>query len=197
MDTLKDDELFELVRIGDKKALSILFMRYYDQLFHFGCRIADQQTLVEESIQELFLYIFESHARLSRVMNVKAYLFRSLQRRLIMTLRQERKITNGDEPDPESNDFLFIEDDIQLEELHLRQSLVAILNSLPWQQREAIYLRYYNNLSTKEIAEIMDIANQTVLNTLHIALKKIRHGLTMRELILFFLPLAGFLIHCA
>jgi RNA polymerase sigma factor (sigma-70 family) len=96
------------------------------------------------------------------------------------------------EDDLQAISYLFVEADFHLEEDQQRQSLAKALNSLPWQQREAIYLRYYNNLSTREIAEIMGIANQTVLNTLYLALKKIKNSFTLPELVITFLPLAQF-----
>lgn len=192
MDNQSDAELFQMLRKGDKEALATLFSRYYDPLVHYGCRITPQTSLVEECIQELFLYIFESHARLGEVRQVKAYLYSSLQRRIVQALRQERKRGLLPEDDLQAISYLFVEADFHLEEDQQRQSLAKALNSLPWQQREAIYLRYYNNLSTREIAEIMGIANQTVLNTLYLALKKIKNSFTLPELVITFLPLAQF-----
>jgi RNA polymerase sigma factor (sigma-70 family) len=192
MHNQSDAELIEMLRKGDKEALATLFSRYYDTLLHYGCRITTRESLVEECIQELFVYIYESHARLGEIQHVKAYLYRSLQRRIIKTLDQERKRTSLREEDFHAIQYLFVEEDYLLEKQQLRQALTAALNDLPWQQREAIYLRYYNNLSTREIAEIMDIANQTVLNTLYLALKKIRSSFSLPELVILFLPLAQF-----
>lgn len=197
MHRLSDAELFELLRKGNKDALAALFSRFYDNLLHYGCRITQQEHLVEECIQELFLYIFESHNRLGDVKYVKAYLYRSLHRRILQILNKERHRSGELIEDPEAAEHLFSEEDFFPQEASLRQSLKAALNSLPSQQREAIYLRYYNNLSTKEIAEVMGVANQTVLNTLYLALKKIRNHLSLPELILTFFPLARLAFHCA
>ena len=53
----EDKELFSAIRNGDKEALSELFLRYYDYLKHYGLQIAHESTLVEECIQEMFIYI--------------------------------------------------------------------------------------------------------------------------------------------
>lgn len=196
MTTKSDDELFEMLREGDKTALSELFSRYYDYLIHYGCQITTRVSLVEECIQEMFLYIFESHTRLGRVKNVKAYLFSSFRRRLIDRGKKEWKRRSAEEDISPSTDINFLEEDILLEEEQMRKSLIEAINQLPWQQREAIYLRYYNKLSTREIAEVMGIANQTVLNTLYIALKKIRKNFTLKELMGFLFPLAWILLCC-
>ena len=57
------------------------------------------------------------------------------------------------------------------------ERLVALqdaINGLSPQQREVIYLRYYKNLSVDEVAEIMNITNQTVRNVAHNAISKMR-----------------------
>lgn len=64
----------------------------------------------------------------------------------------------------------------------IQQALTQALNALSWRQKEAVYLRYYNGLRTKEIAEIMGVANQTILNTLYQALKKIRKNKALKKM---------------
>jgi RNA polymerase sigma-70 factor (ECF subfamily) len=86
-----DTSLFVAVKKGDKDALSILFLRHYDHLFHYGIRINSNKELVEECIQELFLYIFESHDRLGVIKNEKAYLFSSLRRRVLEKIKKARR----------------------------------------------------------------------------------------------------------
>ncbi|MEM7660450.1 MAG: sigma-70 family RNA polymerase sigma factor, partial [Bacteroidota bacterium] len=139
---------------------------------------------VEECIQELFVYLFESHASLGDVKHIKTYLFVSLRRRILEKITQERRReTKGREL--LSSDVQFFAEDVSLqteEQIKLREGLVETLNQLPWRQREAIYLRYYNRLSTKEIAEVMGASNQTILNTLYQALTKIRKNKQLRRL---------------
>jgi len=188
MDQTSDVKLFELLKEGDKEALSVLFLRYYDPLLHYGCQITTQDTLVEECIQELFMYIFESYSRLGEVKNVKAYLYRSLRRRVIEQVKKQQKRRSGGKPISLPTDIHFSADDLLLQEDQLRESLIRALNQLPWRQREAIYLRYFNRLSTKEIAEVMGIADQTVLNTLYRALQKIKKDFNLKEFIGYFFP---------
>ena len=185
MEDWKDIELFAAIREGDKEALSVLFLRYYDFLKHYGLRIAPSPELVEECIQELFIYIFEAYGRLSDVNQVKAYLFRSLRRRMIEKLSRERRQKEAGRELPTLTDIQFSSEDLRVQEenqRHIQQALALALNELPWRQREAIYLRYFNGLRTKEIAEIMGVANQTILNTLYQALKKIRKNKQLKKL---------------
>ena len=185
MDKWNDTELFASIRDGDKKALSVLFLRYYDFLKHYGLRISPSPALVEECIQELFIYIFEAYGRLGDVKQVKAYLFSSFRRRMIEKLAMERKQKEVNRELPTLTNIQFSAEDLRVQEKsqeYIQQALVQALNELPWRQKEAIYLRYYNGLRTKEIAEIMGVANQTILNTLYQALKKIRKNKQLKKL---------------
>lgn len=184
MEEWNDIELFAAIRDGDKEALSVLFLRYYAFLKHYGLRIAPAPELVEECIQELFIYIFEAYGRLGEVKQVKAYLFSSLRRRMIEKLTRERRQKDIGRDLPVFTAIQFSSEDLHIQEEsqdHLQQALTQALNELPWRQKEAIYLRYYNGLRTKEIAEIMGVANQTILNTLYQALKKIRKNKQLKK----------------
>lgn len=146
---------------------------------------------VEEVIQELFLYLFESYDRFGEVTQVKAYLFKALRRRIPEKIKQERRWEATHQNWPERVDIRFVPEDLQTDEADLaeRQAvLLEALNNLPWRQREAVYLRYYNGLTTREIAGIMGAANQTVLNTLYQALQNLRKHEKLRDLIRFSLP---------
>lgn len=185
MEDWNDIDLFVSIRDGDKKALSVLFLRHYDYLKHYGLRITPSPELVEECIQELFIYIFEAYGRLGDVKQVKAYLFRSLRRRIIEKLTRERNRKESGRELPDLTDIQFSGEDLRLEDesqQHIQHALAGALKELPWRQKEAIYLRYYNGLRTREIAEIMGVANQTILNTLYQALKNLRKNKQLKKL---------------
>ena len=56
----------------------------------------------------------------------------------------------------------------------LRSRIVALLNTLPQRQKEAIYLHYFENMEYAQIAEVMGINYQSVLNLTQKALQKLR-----------------------
>ncbi|MEN0047581.1 MAG: sigma-70 family RNA polymerase sigma factor [Bacteroidota bacterium] len=193
---LSDTALIEKFRNGDKAAFSCLFERYFSKLFHYGRRITENETLIEECIQELFIYLLEHKNLLFEVKHPRSYLYTSLRYRLIAAVKKERqKLTFSTDP-ISSIDIQFSQEDflVQVEEEEERRCLLErILNSLPARQREVIYLKYYNNLNSKEIAEVMGISQQGVLNTLYKAFKKLRKSINLHILsnvlsLLYFLP---------
>jgi RNA polymerase sigma factor (sigma-70 family) len=61
-----------------------------------------------------------------------------------------------------------------------KQKLLPVLNELPPQQREAIYLKYFQGLNIDEIAEVMEQTNQSVRNNLHRAMLKLREKMVLQ-----------------
>ncbi|PHN07688.1 RNA polymerase sigma factor [Flavilitoribacter nigricans] len=186
-----DHQLFSALCQGQKEALSVLFLRYHSDLLHYGQHVVPDRVLVEEAIQELFIHLLEKGADLPEVSYVKAYLFRALRNRLLRRIQREQSKKNKELLWMGTLKNSFSQEDIRFEELKdskVREVLLEALNSLPWRQREAIYLRYYNGLNTREIAEVMGTANQTVLNTLHQGLKKIRNFQKLKKFVGYLFP---------
>lgn len=191
MEHLNDKQLFAAFSQGNKEALSVLFLRYYDYLLHYGMQVVSDREPVEEAIQELFIHLMESPDRYGEITHVKAYLFKALRNRLLRHLRLAGQRKNKETGWSDCIDIGFSETDLmsrEKEKFQTRELLLEALNGLSWRQRETIYLRYYNGLNTKEIAEIMGMANQTVLNTLYQALKKIRKFEKLKKFMGYLLP---------
>ena len=62
------------------------------------------------------------------------------------------------------------------------KNIPTLLNKLPKRQKEAIYLKYYSGLKATEIAEIMDINYQSVVNILHKAIKNLKEEVSILNL---------------
>ncbi|MEL6943553.1 MAG: sigma-70 family RNA polymerase sigma factor [Bacteroidota bacterium] len=157
----------------EEQLFNEVFLQYYPILFHFGKRIVADDYLVEECIHELFLYIYEKEINLATVNNLRAYLFMAFRRRILLKKTTPQFADLSTIP----TDIYFLNNDfVNEDEQQFQKSkqLSKMLNDLPWRQREAVFLKYFNNLSTKEIAEVMGIQPQVVANTIYKALKKMR-----------------------
>lgn len=159
----------------EQEEFESFFLQYHPLLYHFGMNIVPQEQLVEDCIQELFIHIYEKAIILSNISNLKAYLFTALRRRVLEKKKKEYRLTSQTitkETDIQfSDEFLLIE---QQDIADKQQLLNASLNDLPWRQKEAVYLKFFNGLSAKEIAEIMGITSQVVTNTVYKAIKKLK-----------------------
>lgn len=122
------------------------------------------EDLANEAIQVLFVKIWEKRSTLNSVQAVKSYLLRSYRRTvldLIQIEKQQNKLSFPSSPFQISPEELLLFEQTKVEQA---QQLADLLNRLPAKQKEIIYLRFYNQLSYLEIAEIIDLNYQSVRN---------------------------------
>jgi len=158
----------------EEKIFNEIFLQFHPVLLRFGKKIVQNEYLAEESIQELFIYIYEKDVQLSTIGNLRAYLFTAFRRRLLLKKQSTPQLIDIASI---STDILFQASDFadNISSSNQRNAqLASLLNDLPWRQREALFLKYFNKLSTKEIANIMGIQPQVVSNTIYKALKKMK-----------------------
>ncbi|MCF0071865.1 sigma-70 family RNA polymerase sigma factor [Dyadobacter sp. CY261] len=159
---------------GDKSAFGELTEANYPALYHYGTRFTTDRDLIKDCLQDLFLEIWEKRETLSYIGAIKPYLFQSLRNNIIRRIRRQSVFSDirdddvQDDISPES-DWIVQETD-QLTSQLLKQAIEA----LPKRQKEALYLKYYENLSYEEIAAVMGLQRQAVANYLQYGIQKLR-----------------------
>lgn len=177
---LKDENhLWQLMLQGDKTALAELMDYYLDALYNYGIRFSVNRTLVEDCIQDLFIGIWQRRDFLNAPLNLKSYLFSSLRRMVLRKAKQLKKLPvvfiNENEYHGFDFEFSIEHSMIQQEESRITANKINdLIAALPKRQKEIIYLKFFENLSREEIADIMQISPQAVSNLLQKALKNMR-----------------------
>ena len=166
---------------GNFASLGILFETHYQELFYYGNKIVALPELVKDTIQDLFIDVWERRGKIATVENVKAYLIISLRRELIRRIAKIRK-----ENLPESAlslQFSFSPEDFLISSEQNTEHTALLsksLESLTDRQREVILLRFYHNLEFQEISLVLEMNIQSVRNLLFRALDKIRKDLAIQ-----------------
>lgn len=151
------------------QVFTYIFNYYFNNLYNYGFRLIQNEELVKDCIQELFLRIWKNKINLLSINNLKAYLFKGLRHQIINML--ELKNNTIEKTNVEENfaiefspeDYFIINQD----EENIRKRVIHAINQLTEKQREVIYLRYFEELEYQEIAKIMNITIQSVKNSLH------------------------------
>lgn len=175
-----EEQLWKSFKKGDLKAYENLFNLFYQDLYGYGLKLCSRTELVRDSIQSLFVILWDRKEHLGEVRSVKAYLLASLRRKILKTLRQERKMNTLDlmQEIPVPAVQMSIEESIiqgELEE-HQKQMLQDALKKLPERQKEILFLKYYNGMSYEEIEEILSINYQSIRNHIYRALERLREN---------------------
>jgi RNA polymerase sigma factor (sigma-70 family) len=173
-----DIQLWLAYREGDRDALGSLAERYYRTLIRYGLKFAVDRFVVEDSIQNIFLQLWHNRLRISATPSVKSYLFKALRNAIQHYKDYQRRFSHFEDhewehalPDHFNGETYLVE----------KESFAAIVSqlqtqlaALPKRQREAVYLRYYENMDVHEIAEIMGVNRQSVSNFLQKAIVRLR-----------------------
>lgn len=162
---------------GDYNSFGKLFREYYKGLYGYGLKLSNDSELVEDCIQELFESVWERRNELKHINSPNVYLFVSLRRMILKTKRKQlRRNSLGDKIDNKVNIHFGAEEIIIKKEVrkHNKEELQKALNQLSNQQKEVIYLHYYNGMSYGEIEEILSINRQSVRNHMYRAMVTLR-----------------------
>jgi RNA polymerase sigma-70 factor (ECF subfamily) len=182
----QDIPLWESFRNGDKEAFSLLFRRHYESLVRYGNKFTANTEVLEDSIQELFIELWQSKSR-TPVLSVRAYLLKALKYKLLKKYNRMQDFVplkedeGGFEWSPESS-LIARQDSDEKERI-----VTGALNGLTNRQKEIIYLKYYQNLSYEEVSEIMNINYQAARNLLYQAIKALKNRLPGSLELIFFL----------
>ena len=183
-------------RGGDKLAYSIIFRKYYVRLFEYGCRFTKNHALVEDAIQEVLTTFWMQRQKLLVVETMESYLFVSFRNRLTKSLaahQYKSQLFTGDEY---AFDFELSIDQVMInaERLYEQQiNLRSALETLTARQKEAIYFKYYENLSYKQIADILNISTKATYKLVARAISELRM-VYQQKLATFFLSIFLWLI---
>jgi len=180
------DPLWNLLKEGNDVAFEKIFKLYYPSLLNYGLRFNKDEEEIKDCIQILFLTIWERKQFLGSLESIRNYLLASL-RRLILKRKKTTPLFVGLESgdaDSESDESSFhIELSVEVKMIQdqtLRENIAFLQNAiqnLPDRQKEALYLKFYNNQSFADIAAVMDISTRAVYKLIYKALDALNRDL--------------------
>ncbi len=171
-----DEELWNAFKEGSLTAFKQIYEQNIQSLLNYGNSITSYRSIASDCVQDLFVELWKKRSKLGQVKHIKGYLFTCYKRRLLDSLRRQKKFRNIEYL---SGFEILLSEPISTWTLDddKKASLVSALNQLPYQVKEALYLRFYNDLPCAEIGNIMGIKTQSVYNLISTGLKSLRTAL--------------------
>lgn len=184
METLQkmtDDALVALYSKGNNQAFDILLDRYKDKLYSYIYFVVRNEEQTEDIFQETFVkaIVTIQQGRYSADGKFGAWLTRIAHNLVIDFFRQERNenVVSNDEVEIDLFNNANLSDDTIETQMVNEQVLCDVrrlMDFLPENQREVVYMRFYQDLSFKEIAEITGVSINTSLGRMRYALLNLR-----------------------
>lgn len=183
-----DEQLMEALDQGDDQALAELVERYQNDIFRFCLHYLKNIELAKEMSQETFLRIYTARSRFEVSRKFKPWML-CIARNLCLNELKRRKMVQMETLEEyassareESGEVLRAPEDSPYELLLTQERhryLLGVLDTLPEESREIVVLRYFQKLSAREIADIVDSTEGAVRTRLHRILKQMRDGFTL------------------
>lgn len=147
-----------------KHTVDSLYKDYVDDLFSYALGFGFDKQTAMDAIHDVFCRVCIREREVQEIQNPKFYLLRALRNQLIDTYKLKRnysEVLTGEITDELPYKIkITVEDEIIAaeEQAEVSQKVDEILSILTERQREIIYLRYMQECSYEEIAEIMQIS---------------------------------------
>lgn len=175
-ESLNDIQLIEKIKDDSYIAFETLFHRYKGKVFYFIVDISGgDYYLAEEIVQQVFVKLWEIRANLNIKRTVSAYLFTMSKNYFLNTIAQK------------SQEKLFLSQiqgnienktvDSEVEYNLLLQDWERIIEKMPLARRRVYRMRYIEHLSQKEIADQLNLSENTVEAHLRLSNQYIRSQL--------------------
>jgi len=176
MDLTEDNELYIKLKTGDERAFQTLFQKYYSAMCHFARQFLNDSELAEETVQDMFVKIWEKRETLNIETSVKHYFFRSIRNHCLNQIQHEKIKKQYATAILESS-----QQEINTEQYYIEVDLVKriekSIDSLPPKRKEIFRLSREQGMKYKEIAETLQISVKTVEAQMGLALKHLREEL--------------------
>lgn len=164
---MSDEELIKRIHQGDRPAGEELIDRYYTPVFRY-CRYwcGDRET-AEDLTQETFLRLFRALPGYREKGRFRAWLF-LIARRLCINESKKAPVCSLEDGEalPDVRD--------EIERMDDRDELRGLLQALPPEQREAVFLRFGMQFSYQDIARATGCKLRTAQSRVLYALKTMR-----------------------
>lgn len=173
----KDEEIVRQLKLGDTAAYDLLYERYWKKLYvHVLTRIKDEEA-AKDIVQNVFINIWERKETIIVNTTLEQFLMGAAKFQVLNYFRSEkieervfdytlRKFEDASVSINELSDYLDLEKLIEVE-----------IKGFPEKMRHAYLLKHAHH-STSEIAEKLNLAEQTVSNHICEAMRRIRKRLS-------------------
>ncbi|MDR1454064.1 MAG: sigma-70 family RNA polymerase sigma factor [Tannerella sp.] len=179
--TMTDEELVVLYAEGNNSAFDVLLNRHKGSVHSYIFYIVRDRDLTEDIFQETFVKVIMTikQGRYTENGKFKAWIMRIAHNLIIDNFRQERNensISNDEVEGDLFNDSRLcektIEDEMVQEQVF--DDVKKMIRHLPDHQRAVLEMRYYQDMSFKEIAELTGVSINTALGRMRYAILNMR-----------------------
>ena len=180
--TQTDEDLLRLYIDGNNSAFDVLLKRYESKVFTYLLYSVRTQELAEDLFQDVFIKIITTlrQKKYTEYGKFSSWVMRIAHNLVIDYFRQSKNdntVSNDEiEFDLFANSSLGLEESIEAQMIDKQtlEEVKGLIGLLPQGQRDVVLMRFYQDLSFKEIADITGVSINTALGRMRYAIMNLR-----------------------
>lgn len=187
---MEKEKLIRLVQgaqSGDPTAIEALFTESYDDVYYFALKTVKNADLACDITQETFLQVIQSIHSLKEPLAFVTWIRQIAYFQCTRHFSKNREVLVEEDEDGNSI-FDTVADDSEdsipsevLEQAEFRQTILGMVDRLTEEQRSAVLLYYFEELSVGQIAQIQGVSEGTVKSRLNYARKALKKAVENYE----------------
>lgn len=181
MKHFNDNDLIEEIRNGSQVAFGVLMKRYERLVYRIGFSYAWQPEYAMDITQTVFLKIYQKLDLYRGTGSFKAWLMRIAHNESASWLRINRRYQKERELTQENTPEHLPDQEIKINLQQQRELLKEEILELNPKQQMALSMRYFADMSIREIAGVLKCTDNVVKNILFRSLEKLRNRLTLKR----------------
>lgn len=170
-----EDEFIAAFHKEDKRAYKAIFKNYYKELVYFAFKLTNDKGVAEEIVSDSFLKLYDRGKNFPSVANMKSFLYITTRNASYDYLSREKTRTSR------MNEFSYLSSDEDEEPVDYEQMNAELMariyreiNNLPPQSQRVFRLRVLQQEEPGQVAKMLGISYQTVLNQTSIAINRLK-----------------------
>lgn len=187
MQDFSDHELLALLQQGRHQAFSILVDRHAEKFYRLAFRFLNARDLSQDVVQDAFLFLWEHPDRWNPDRNTRftTWFYRIIVNRCLDLLKKKSGLPLDEavRREVEKGQQDISPQESQLLDGERQRQLIAAIARLPDNQKTAINLCFFEEMSNREAAEVMEISLKALQSLIMRAKTNIRKELAKEKLI--------------
>ena len=178
---ISDGLLINMYISGNESALEVLIKRHQSKLYGFIYSKVNDREIADDFFQETFIKVINT-LKAQEYYDEKGkflpWIMRIASNLIVDYFRKKSKVTIFRDTEDYSI-FAYIKDDSitiesVFEKVEVAEEIKKLINKLPIDQREVLVLRFFHELSFKEISEMTNVSLNTSLGRMRYAINNLK-----------------------
>ena len=165
------------IELNNEQKLYLWYELYFSNVFNYGLKLTIDEDIIKNSMQEVFIHLSQNLKLIEDIKDPKVYLYTSLRCKIILELKKKYNYNSVETMKGNFEVKLSSESGsvFQKEFNEDKTQFTECFNKLTFYQKEALLLRFSENLSYYEISQTMQLQNVNYARELiYTAIKKLK-----------------------